>query len=171
MIIPLLYVFYTFLWKFWRLSIWQKNAVVLNQAIAFEIVWPFSILTSSLLEYYMLPYNCTLLCLYIIYFFQAVLFSFSAPVRLQLQVHQWVMTVSVMKFCVQCSGMTSCSSCRCLRVHSTLSHSMPSRPCMPSHPNEMDDCQGRNQRIRGNIYVFELQKRQQQRVDNPSSYK
>ena len=103
-------------------------------------------------------------------FFQAILFSFGAPVRLlrfllQLQVHQWVMTVSVMKFCVQCSGMTSCS-CRCLRVH-TLSHSMPSRPCMPSHPNEMDDCQGRNQRIRGNIYVFELQKRQ--RADNPSS--
>ena len=24
------------------------------------------------------------------------------------QVHQWVMSVSVMKFCVQCSGMTSC---------------------------------------------------------------
>ena len=169
MIIPLLYVFYTFLWKFWRLSIWQKNAVVLNQAIAFEIVWPFSILVSSLLNttcsHTIAPfYACTL------FFFQAVLFSFSAPVRLQLQVHQWVMTVSVMKFCVQCSGMTSCSSCRCLRVHSTLSHSMPSRPCMPSHPNEMDDCQGRNQRIRGNIYVFELQKRQQ-RVDNPSSYK
>ena len=106
----------------------------------------------------MLPYNCTLLCLYI--FFQAVLFSFSAPVRLlrfllQLQVHQWVMTVSVMKFCVQCSGMTSCS-CRCLRVH-TLSHSMPSRPCMPSHPNEMDDCQGRDQRIGCDIYLQESQ--------------
>ena len=63
-----------------------------------------------------------------------------------------VMNVSVMMFCGQCSGMTSC---------------MPVRPCVPSHPNEMDDCQGRNQRIRGNIYVFELQKRQ--RVDNPSS--
>ena len=34
---------------------------------------------------------------------------------------------------------------------------MPSRPCVPSHPNEMDDCQGRNQRIRGNIYVSKSQ--------------
>ena len=69
MIIPL-YVFYTFLWKFWRLSIWQKNAVVLNQAIAFEIVWPFSILlVSSLWEHYILPYNCTLLCLCTLFIF------------------------------------------------------------------------------------------------------
>ena len=34
---------------------------------------------------------------------------------------------------------------------------MPSRPCVPSHPNEMDECQGRNQRIRGNIYVSKSQ--------------